>query len=326
MARWFRVYDDLADDPKVQRLPAALFKSLINLWCLASQCGGVLPSVADIAFKLRISAEKAAAMLSGLKNAGLIDEIEGGLAPHNWGGRQFTSDSSAERVKRHRAKREAAGLKSQWTAPKKLRIAVYTRDNFQCVYCESEENLSLDHRTPEIRGGTHDIENLQTTCTSCNGAKRDMTHEEYVSRSGYVTLQKHHKTTDSEQNRTERAADAAPSGAVEPVDEDPKAKLFRIGKTALVSFGIAEKRTGSLIGQWLKTRNDPVGLLAAIQFARDQNVAEPVAYISALLSKGSKNGNGKQSLGDLARELAAKARDQERAAGIFRPDDTLGNG
>lgn len=251
MARWFRVYDDLADDPKVQRLPAALFKSLINLWCLASQHGGILPSIADIAFKLRISTEKATAMLVGLKNAELIDEVEGGLAPHNWNARQYKSDVSTDRVKQFR---------------------------------ERQRNVS-------------------------------------------ITVSETPPDTDSEQrqSRTERAADAAPSGAGEPVDEEPKAKLFRIGKTVLVSFGVGERRTGSLIGQWLKTRNDPEGLLAAIQYAREQNVAEPVAYISALLTKGSKNGHG-QSLGDLARELAAKARDQERAAGIFRPDDTLGNG
>lgn len=112
----------------------------------------------------------------------------------------------------------------------------------------------------------------------------------------------------------------------EPVNEEPKAKLFRIGKTILASFGITEKRMGPLIGQWLKTCGDPVGLLAAIQYARDQNVAEPVAYISAVLNgKGKTNGTGRtQSLGDRARELAEQARKLERAAGIGREDDLVG--
>lgn len=104
---------------------------------------------------------------------------------------------------------------------------------------------------------------------------------------------------------------------IEPVDEDPKAKLFRVGKTALASFGVAEKRTGSLIGQWLKIRNDPAGLLAAIQYARDQNVAEPVAYISTLIN-GKPNGNAKTNLVDLAGQLADELRAAERAAGISR--------
>lgn len=116
------------------------------------------------------------------------------------------------------------------------------------------------------------------------------------------------------------APGGAPAEQVDVVGEDPKARLFRVGKTILVSFGIAEKRTGSLLGQWLKSKNDPAGLLAAIQFARDQNVAEPVAYVSTLVNgKGKPNGHGKQDLGELALELADQLRERERAAGIGRP-------
>lgn len=113
------------------------------------------------------------------------------------------------------------------------------------------------------------------------------------------------------------------------VGENDKAKLFRIGKTILVSFGVKEQRTGALIGQWLKAKNDPVGLLAAIQYARDQNIAEPVAYISALLQdekpKGQK-GRGKPNLSELAFELADEIRDRESQAGIIPADDTFGSG
>ena len=127
------------------------------------------------------------------------------------------------------------------------------------------------------------------------------------------TLEPYNHIEDSDPRGS--AADAAPAEIVEPVDEDPKAKLFRIGKTALVSFGVSEKRTGSLIGQWLKQRPDPVGLLAAIQYARDQNVAEPVAYISTVISNAkSQNGqHGKQNLSDLAFELADEFEAAERA-------------
>lgn len=111
----------------------------------------------------------------------------------------------------------------------------------------------------------------------------------------------------------------------EPIDEDSKARLFRLGKTVLVSFGVAERRTGALIGQWLKSRDDPVGLLAAIQFARDQNVADPVAYISAVLKGKSSNGTNRQSLGDLARELADEARQLELDAGIRGSADPFGS-
>lgn len=132
------------------------------------------------------------------------------------------------------------------------------------------------------------------------------------------------QSTDTDSEAYASAAEAAPQlpiGDMDVVDEDPKARLFRLGKPILMSFGIAEKRTGTLIGQWLKAKPDPLGLLAALQFARDQNVAEPIAYVSAIMHSKAKNGGGDghefdrrpgESLGDLARRMAAAAREHER--------------
>lgn len=107
MSRWWRAYDEAVDDPKLQRLSGEMFKAWFNLMCLASQNNGVLPDLADIAFKLRVKEEKAWDILDHLGFAGLIDRTdgEGGaytLAPHNWNGRQYKSDVSTERVKRFR--------------------------------------------------------------------------------------------------------------------------------------------------------------------------------------------------------------------------------
>lgn len=54
---------------------------------------------------------------------------------------------------------------------RKLRLAIYCRDNFQCIYCGTKiENcvLSLDHVIPESLGGTHVHTNLITSCITCN--------------------------------------------------------------------------------------------------------------------------------------------------------------
>jgi hypothetical protein len=106
MTHWFRVYEDLVDDPKVQRLDPPLFKALINLWCLTSANGGVLPQIDEIAFKLRMKPEKTRRVLHRLKAERLIEEDETGTHPHNWAGRQFKSDvgdpTAAERMRRHR--------------------------------------------------------------------------------------------------------------------------------------------------------------------------------------------------------------------------------
>ncbi len=103
--RWFRFYDDAINDPKVQRLAPNLFKTWVNLLCLASKSGGKLPSDDDIAFLLRVSVQDAAQQLQDLILAGLIDiGPRGERVPHNWLERQYASDSSAERTRKYRTK------------------------------------------------------------------------------------------------------------------------------------------------------------------------------------------------------------------------------
>jgi hypothetical protein len=117
MTRWFRVYDDLVDDPKVQRLDPTLFKALINLWCLASANDGVFPPIDEIAFKLRTKTEKAQGLLNELRAAGLVADDERGARPHNWDERQFISDVSTSRVKRFRERSRNVSSAVSETAP-----------------------------------------------------------------------------------------------------------------------------------------------------------------------------------------------------------------
>lgn len=107
MSRWFRMHDEILDDPKVQKLPAEDFRAWVNLLCLASKNGGVLPDVDDIAFALRRSPNDTLTLVERLLNATLIDKRSGGpngfhYAPHGWEERQYKSDTSTERVKRFR--------------------------------------------------------------------------------------------------------------------------------------------------------------------------------------------------------------------------------
>jgi hypothetical protein len=107
MSRWFRVYDDLVDDEKVQMLSGDLVKALLNLWCLASKNGGVLPPMKAMAFKLRMKPPQVAAVITELCEAGLIDRVDDLFQPHNWDKRQYKSDTdatAAERSRRYRAK------------------------------------------------------------------------------------------------------------------------------------------------------------------------------------------------------------------------------
>ncbi len=103
---WFRLYHDLIDDPKVQRLEGRVFKAWINLLCLASRSDprGMLPPVEDLAFALRIGEDEAEEVVGLLLAKGLLEEVDGAVMPHNWAGRQFRSDDVGSRVKRTRTK------------------------------------------------------------------------------------------------------------------------------------------------------------------------------------------------------------------------------
>lgn len=79
-----------------------------------------------------------------------------------------------------------------------IRKYVFERDNFTCQICgvapiEIPENytgrntvglpehshLVVDHIIPWKRGGTIDLENLQTLCNDCNLRKGQLTDEEF---------------------------------------------------------------------------------------------------------------------------------------------------
>ena len=95
---WLRFYVRTLNNTKAQRLPGNTFKGWVNLLCLAKETDGSLPPDEDISFRLRLSKSKTESLLNTLRSNGLID----GNKMHDWDEMQYPSDSSTERVKRHR--------------------------------------------------------------------------------------------------------------------------------------------------------------------------------------------------------------------------------
>ena len=58
------------------------------------------------------------------------------------------------------------------------RSRIYSRDNYECIYCGSQKQLTLDHVLPKSRGGRNEWTNLVTSCFKCNLKKGNKTPEE----------------------------------------------------------------------------------------------------------------------------------------------------
>lgn len=62
---------------------------------------------------------------------------------------------------------------------KDLRLAIYLRDSFRCVYCccdlhgAAPTDITLDHVVAAADGGSNSPKNLVTACRSCNCSRQD---------------------------------------------------------------------------------------------------------------------------------------------------------
>jgi hypothetical protein len=103
--KWFRFYSEALDDPKVQKLRPELFKFWVNLLCLANAGSprGTLPSLDDMALRMRIRRDHLDRFIAALEAAKLlVRDGSDALKPHNWDSRQPASDDINSRVKRYR--------------------------------------------------------------------------------------------------------------------------------------------------------------------------------------------------------------------------------
>lgn len=137
--QWFRFYSEALEDPKVQRLSPPLFKTWVNLLCLASKsdAAGVLPSPEDCAFALRMDFDTYVQHTTELLERGLVDAYDDHLALHNWEGRQKRSDNVTARVHKHREqkqqsetlqKRSGNGLEKNRVEEKREEETIYPPD------------------------------------------------------------------------------------------------------------------------------------------------------------------------------------------------------
>jgi hypothetical protein len=59
----------------------------------------------------------------------------------------------------------------RYTSKKKIRNLVFDLYGKQCLSCQNNKDLTIDHIIPVEKGGLNEIENMQPLCRSCNSKK-----------------------------------------------------------------------------------------------------------------------------------------------------------
>jgi len=62
----------------------------------------------------------------------------------------------------------------RWFIPRFRNYVIFNRDNWQCQYCNISltlDTISIDHITPECKGGDTTWRNCITSCKKCNNRK-----------------------------------------------------------------------------------------------------------------------------------------------------------
>jgi 5-methylcytosine-specific restriction endonuclease McrA len=112
---------------------------------------------------------------------------------------------------------------------KDLRLAIYLRDSFRCVYCckdlhgAAPTDITLDHVKPHADGGDNSASNLVTACRACNCSRQDRPLNRFAGPEARSDIR---RLTARKIDRYRRLAKAIIEGST----EDPRGNLPMAGE------------------------------------------------------------------------------------------------
>ena len=180
----FRVAVDFFAHHKARKLKKRLgadgLMALLQLWAYAAKlrADGDLSgmTVEDIELASGWDGTEGA-LVAALVEVGFLDQNGEAYALHDWEDHQDVL----------RLKKIANGWEPgnriediPMSAWKRLRVKIFSRDNYVCQYCgRKTERPHCDHVVPISRGGKSTQENLATACPTCNLSKGAKTLSEW---------------------------------------------------------------------------------------------------------------------------------------------------
>jgi DnaD/phage-associated family protein len=104
---WIKLYIEILDDPKMGQMSDRLFRRTIQLFLLAGDLNGsgILPSVDDMAWRLRLSQEELETDLADLASTGIVHKNGDHWVVTKFEDRQ-SPVSGAERMRRYRERKQ----------------------------------------------------------------------------------------------------------------------------------------------------------------------------------------------------------------------------
>lgn len=143
----FKVSNEYSEDPQFMTIPNAS----IGLWAKAGAWSIKHKSNGNIPKSVIRQLKGTESQCRKLVDSGLWTEKEHGYMFVNW--------------RKHQDGKYRKNIR------KSVRDAVMQRDNYQCVWCGTTDNLSLDHIIKYSAGGEDSIENLRVLCMPCNQSR-----------------------------------------------------------------------------------------------------------------------------------------------------------
>lgn len=133
---WIKLYHEILHDPKMGTLSDRLWRRTIEIFLLAGEedCDGLLPSVEDMSWEIRIDISELKKDLTELKNVGILSSRNAKWKVKNFDERQRPR-TTTERVQNHRKRKRNDNV----TKRSKKR-----NDNVTHVEVEEESDIEVE--------------------------------------------------------------------------------------------------------------------------------------------------------------------------------------
>lgn len=192
--KWIKIIVDVFDDEKIrliETLPDA--DTILIVWfkllTMAGKCNdnGIIYLTRDIPYNeemlatlMRRPINTIRLALNEFQKLGMIDIKNNFIALLNWEkhqnieGLKKISEQSKVRSQNYRKRLNAVGGYDYY----QHYDYIFKRDSGSCVYCNSKDDLCIDHLIPLIQGGDNEPDNLVLACKPCNSGKSGKLIEE----------------------------------------------------------------------------------------------------------------------------------------------------